>query len=179
MVFPTTPNPGGVPMIRLTCTADEIPPRHDDLKMEAVYLTAMDFSRSGAAKATRCTETTVRSYVKAYQARGTKALKPSGWVAVPTPGKRDNGSRRSPDCKKARVQCGHISTGWDCNTAKSHPFPPKRIPRSRRPFSPIHGNRFSRKPKRACATYSSWAPFWLFVGSDTDFCSHLPETPTL
>ncbi len=86
------------------------------------------------------------------------------------PGKRDNGSRRLPGCKKAGVQCGRISTGWDCNTAKSHPFPPKRIPRSRRPFSPSRGNRFSRKPKRACATYSSWAPFWLFVVSDADFC---------
>ena len=95
------------------------------------------------------------------------------------PGKWNNGSRRSPDCKKARVQCGHIFTGWDCNTTKSHPFPPKRIPRSRRPFSPSHGNRESRgSPSGPAPRILRGRPSGLLAVSDTDICPHLAGTPT-
>ena len=71
-------------MIHLTCTEDEIQQLYDERfhhphprvqrKIEAVYLTAIGFSRSDVAQAVRCTDTTVRSYVKAYQAGGIQAL---------------------------------------------------------------------------------------------------------
>ncbi len=74
--------------------------------MEAVYLTAMGFSRSDAAKATGCTETTVRSSVTAYQEGGIQALQ--------------------------TFRVGGSTSDWDTHTASLHEEFEQRPPRSGR-----------------------------------------------
>ena len=71
-------------MIHLTCTEDEIealryehfhhPHPRVQMKMAAVHLTALGLSRSVVAQVVGCSETTVRSYLKAYQGGGIEAL---------------------------------------------------------------------------------------------------------
>jgi transposase len=72
-------------VIHLTCTEDEIealryehfhhPHPRVQMKMAAVQLTALGLSRSVVARVVGCSETTVRSYLKAYQGGGIEALK--------------------------------------------------------------------------------------------------------
>ncbi len=72
-------------MIQVTCTQDELDAlRHEhfyhphprvQMKMAAVQLTALGVERSIVAQTLGCSETTVRTYLKTYQAGGVEALK--------------------------------------------------------------------------------------------------------
>ncbi len=126
-------------MIHLTRTEDEIealryehfhhPHPRVQMTMAAVPLTALGLSRSVVARVAGCSETTVRTYLKAYQGGGIEALKhfsvggstsdleahrgslreefdqrPRGVCTKPS-----IGSVGSTGCNAARVKCGHTS----------------------------------------------------------------------